>query len=152
MAEHDDHARALEALADGEDLQTDAQDDTHSPEGGPGQQHQGDDPLGGISEGLAQAKAIGRRSRSRTAQAARQNAASRRASQSQFRKAMIPPLMVSGILMILLAVAMLILQPAGAGDGLLSATVAKALTFAAFPLGAILMVGAWWLHHDSNRP
>ncbi len=152
MAEHDDHARALEALADGQDPQPGDPDDPHTPDAeADGQDPAGDD-LGGITEGLAQAEPSADRSRNRAAQVARQNAASRRASQSQLRKAMIPPLMVSGVLMILLAVAMLIVQPAGEGDGLLSATMAKALTFAAFPLGAILMVGAWWLHHDSKRP
>jgi hypothetical protein len=45
------------------------------------------------------------------------------------------------------------LKPEGdaQGSAMVSPGMAKALTFAAFPLGAMLIVGAWWLHHDAKH-
>ncbi|MFP4354807.1 MAG: hypothetical protein ACLFUJ_06745 [Phycisphaerae bacterium] len=156
MPDHDDHARALEAMAAGEDLdQPDPQEPSpqaqDGDEVGQAQAAEGETPdedatpaaLAGTLDDNSQA-GLQKRARS-----ARNTAAARKANAGQMKKIMIPPMLVSGVILIGLAVAMLILKPYNSGS--VSPAMGKALTFAAFPLGAILIVGAWWLHHDDKN-
>jgi hypothetical protein len=74
----------------------------------------------------------------------------------QFKRMMVPILMITGILLVLLgAIVMFMVKgaPAGySGTGLLnSPRLKQIMVVTSFPLGAILMVGAWLFRADIKR-
>ncbi|MDP7636739.1 MAG: hypothetical protein QF577_04220 [Phycisphaerae bacterium] len=74
----------------------------------------------------------------------------------QFKRIMVPLLTVTGILLLVLGSVVATMnsgeQPSLVGQGFLyDRTVQKALVIAAFPLGAILLVGAWFFRTDLKR-
>lgn len=91
-------------------------------------------------------------------QKARASAHHRRAGRAhaeQFKKFMVPLLLVSGVLLFVLGGAASFVvfgdEAPRAEDALLSLGARKLLVLAAFPLGAILLLGAWLFHLEVRR-
>ena len=174
----DDHADALESMATGNDISgltgptpptsSQAGDPNTPPEAVPVDSEPGevdDIPMampiegghpddGSAHEDLAQTMAVSAplTPGQKKARMARTRVAARQAQHHQLRKVMAPLLLVSGGLLIILGLAVLMFKGGGANDnGLVSRGMARALTFAAFPLGGILILGGWWFHHESKQ-
>ena len=76
-----------------------------------------------------------------------------RANVNAYKKMMIPLLLVVGVLLILiglLGVSMLIAAEE-ADSGTRWHALMTAVALVSFPLGAILLFGAWWFHRDVGR-
>jgi len=81
---------------------------------------------------------------------------SRHVHAEQFKRIMVPMLTVTGILLLVLGSVVAAMNrgeqlPSGGQGFLYERTVQKALVIAAFPLGAILLVGAWFFRTDLKR-
>ena len=76
----------------------------------------------------------------------------------QFKRFMIVPLIVVGLLLMLLAGAVAVLDVQGklaandADSNMHNPKVRLAMTLSAFPLGAFLLAGAWWFYRETSRP
>jgi hypothetical protein len=89
----------------------------------------------------------------------RANALQKQQSQvhaEQFKRMMVPILMITGILLVLLGAIVMFMvkgEPAGyTGTGLLNnSSLKRIMVITSFPLGAILMVGAWLFRADIKR-
>jgi hypothetical protein len=91
----------------------------------------------------------------RKVQAAKFEERSARAQHQQMKKFMIPLLVTVGVLLFLFGGYLLTKLPgqaeAAADGSMLARPWAKFVVLAAFPLGAILMLGAWLFHQDVQR-
>jgi hypothetical protein len=92
----------------------------------------------------------------RKAQAARFHRQSMQAHHEQMKRFMIPLLLAVGIMLFVFGAILAAMMPgAGAGKAgslsMLTKPWAKAVVFASFPVGAILLLGAWLFHKDVSR-
>jgi hypothetical protein len=70
----------------------------------------------------------------------------------QFKKTMIPLLLVVGVMLFILGgIVAAVVLPGAEGRGLFSRPFAIAAVVAAFPLGAILLFGAWFFHRETKQ-
>lgn len=106
------------------------------------------------AEAAAMTGVPGRRAyQARGARGARIAGRQARANVNAYKKMMIPLLLVVGALLILiglLGVSMLI-APEEADSGTRWHALMTAVALVSFPLGAILLFGAWWFHRDMGR-
>ncbi len=151
---HDEHAEALQAMADGEH-----QPETQEPEEAPDETLQEDtlepeegsdltdEPSDAVEIDIPQTT---QRSASPEKRAQRGQAQARKATHAQLNKLMFPISLVSGLTVLILATVVVILKPDGSNMPL-PPLAARIVTFSAFPLGLLLLVGAWWFHHESKQ-
>jgi uncharacterized membrane protein len=88
--------------------------------------------------------------RARQQRQARQQAQASRARHAQMSRVLFPACLASGLLVVALGVLVLVLKP-DTSQSMLSPALTRAVTFASFPLGGILLVGAWWFHHEAKH-
>jgi len=162
---HDESIDALHAMADGQDAaagsrpgegQTEPPEESSSgldsltEQTAPGEDPQAAEDFSHMPRG--EGASLARRNRS----AAFQHQ-SRRVHAEQFKRAMIPLLIVVGAMLLLLGAAMLTMLPgaeqaaqarARGSDALAHKAWTRPLVLASFPLGAILFLGAWLFRRD----
>lgn len=74
----------------------------------------------------------------------------------QFKRMMVPILLVTGLLLLLLGGVVMFMMRGAAdtytGSGMLNdPTLKRVMVITSFPLGAILIIGAWWFRADLKR-
>ena len=80
-----------------------------------------------------------------------------RAQSEQFKRMMVPILLVTGVILLALGGLVAYLMSQGAGDAYTGSGamddpgMKRIMVFAAFPLGAIMLIGAWFFHMDIKR-
>ena len=84
--------------------------------------------------------------------AAQHRTKSREALGRQFKKTMVPLLLISGALLIILGAVVALFKPDGEGNRFLSPGGAKIVAGLSFPLGMLLLAGAWLFHRDVKDP
>jgi cobalamin biosynthesis Mg chelatase CobN len=172
----DEHADALEAMASGSQAEeaTETQDSEPSVDDQIDMQSEGqnddtsilaveveqasepndeasdsDDPFAAAAAGVSNASPA-ESAQARQQRQARQQAMASRARHAQMSRVLFPICLVSGLLVIALGVLVLVLKP-DTSSSMLSPALTRAVTFASFPLGGILVVGAWWFHHEAKH-
>lgn len=148
---HDEHAEALQAMADGQH-----EPETQEQPEAPDETLQEDTlELEGDSDSTDEAVEIDiplttQRNASAEKRAQRGQAQARKATHAQLNKLMFPVSLLSGLAVLILATVVVILKPDGSNMPL-PPLAARIVTFSAFPLGLLLLVGAWWFHHESKQ-
>jgi len=154
QSQHDDSVEALRSLADGSEAAAppnqQADDDalasladgleTIQPDEAPSQQ---DDPP--LAPAAAKLTALPAGKSSAAARRARAETLSGKAHAEQFKRVMVPLLLAVGLLLFALGTAAALLASA---DG---SRLAKWSVAAAFPLGAVLLFGAWFFHRELKQ-
>lgn len=115
-----------------------------------------DIPAVGAEELRRVAQAAGAAGVNSPAAIAQRTARAQLAHAHNFKKTMVPLLLVAGVLLILLASAVILLNgldssPASASASMFDASTRKVLVLLAYPLSAILLMGAWMFHRDVTR-
>lgn len=150
MPPKDNHVDALEAMASGEDIAQSAEVETqeHEPQSDTeAASHQSAEPVP-FDSPVAQTSPAAAAEARRARQAKLKRAAAANTA-LHFKKTLTPLLLVAGILLILMGGAVLLMVGDRSAGGLSSGAI-KALCFSAFPLGALLIAGAWWMHRDTR--
>jgi len=167
QAENNDfetHADALKAMADGQDVEPSQQPHADPPpDGASSDGMPGDDNASGAADPadyaapVFNADAAGTASKDKKLRQAAYHARSTRADSEQYKRTMIPLLVIVGGLLVLAGfgtLAMLIQQKRGGcvlGEGNLLLRYGAWFIVAAWILGAILFVGAWMFHRELSR-
>lgn len=146
-----DTVDALAAMADGEDL-TSSQAITEQPQTEEADvQTSGGEPVSTVSPAPGASAA-------RKTQAVSAQKRGRQAHGVQFRKTMVPILLITGLLLFVLGgiVAAMLGDQGVAGDyyyenKMEDPAFQKILVWVAFPLGAMLLAGAWFFHVEAKR-
>ena len=74
----------------------------------------------------------------------------RQAHAHQYKTVMIPLLITMGVILLLMGT-WSVIRASGAEGGVAGEGIAKWFPILAFPLGAVLLAGAWWFHQDVTR-
>lgn len=144
-------ADALRAMAEGEDLACDSPAEGENPDEQAERtdaenREDTDDSLTHESLGIGTDSLQVRRARS-----ASMNRQSAGAHAHRFKTVMIPLLLVVAVILFVMG-SITAMMASGGGDGLSDREFfvenGRYFTLAAFPLGAILLFGAWWFHRD----
>ncbi|MFW6132764.1 MAG: hypothetical protein ACOC8F_02620 [Planctomycetota bacterium] len=139
-----DPADALHAMADGEDLAA-------APVGDTEPETPGEEPDAADADALEGLPGRGEARSARRARSATIGAQADSAHHHQFHRAMIPLLVVVGILLFVLGFVVAILGPARAETSMFGGTMTTVAVVVAFPLGAILLFGAWFFRREVAR-
>jgi hypothetical protein len=156
---HDEHAEALQAMAEGQhepetQEQEETRDETNREDTPPEDTYslqEDSDAIDAPDDAVEiDIPRMAGRSDSPEKRAQRGQAQARKATHAQLNKLMFPISLVSGLVVLVLATVVVILKPDGSNMPL-PPLAARIVTFSAFPLGLLLLVGAWWFHHESKQ-
>jgi hypothetical protein len=139
----DAHASALEAMASGMHEQVEAD---RSADGAPDDAPASPETPGPI-EGFEFVQASSTPEQ-RKARQQRIQAAAQKHHGEQFKKTMVPPLLVCGVLLVVLGAVALATVRGDADVPMVGAGGARIVIYGSFPLGALLIFGAWWMHRQ----
>jgi hypothetical protein len=145
----DEHAEALEAMADGlHETQTpeEPEQEPDRPEALETEQDESESTDAAFAVAQADASS-GVPAKQR---AERSNAQARKVTHAQISRFMFPITLISGLVVLGLATAVVLFKPNEAAMPV-PPLAAKIITFAAFPLGLLLLVGSWWFHHEGKH-
>ncbi len=149
MASKDDnaHASALEAMASGRHEEPRTDQPPHDPPAPPTTADPAD-PADGPIEGFEFVQ-TNSTPEQRKARQQRIQAAAQKHHGEQFKKTMVPPLLVCGVLLVLLGGVALATVRGDVDVPMVGGGGARIVIYASFPLGAMLILGAWWMHRQT---